>query len=230
MNLDEVRSFVRTQLDLDPTDLPDTLLDVYVQDGFDRTIAIEQRWPFYESLWTATIGVDGKGTMPVDARVIEELIGVGGRVLMHVDFRYAAEWFGTTTPVGNPQYWTTINRQLRVWPAPSSPQDLSAHGYRMSADWIRDGASAEVDADRRLHIPVCWYACSLGYAQQEDEVLEGTYLGRFKESASIAREAIMRPWSGQVRQAFYRHYPRPGSYHSTFGWGDPAGPGGVTVP
>jgi hypothetical protein len=48
----------------------------------------------------------------------------------------------------------------------------------------------------------------LGYAQQEDEVLEATYLNRFKETVGQARDSIMRVWSGQPRQMSYTSFPR----------------------
>ena len=75
-------------------------------------------------------------------------------------------------------------------------QVMYAHGFRKPSDWIAGGASSDVDADERLHLPIAWYACSVGYAQQEDEVLEVTYQNRFRESVSIVQAAIMRPWTG----------------------------------
>jgi hypothetical protein len=83
---------------------------------------------------------------------------------------------------------------------------MRAQGFRMGADWVAAGAGSECDADPQLHIPICWYAASLGYAQQEDEVLEQTYLNRFKESSALARDAIMRGWSGQPKQVSWTTY------------------------
>jgi hypothetical protein len=111
-------------------------------------------------------------------------------------------------PQGTPAYWGVLNRRIKTWPAPSTTSTMSALGFRGGADWIALGASSECDADRRLHIPICWYAASLGYAQQEDEVLESTYLNRYRESATMARDTIMRTWSGQPKQVAYTHYPR----------------------
>ena len=42
MNLQGMRDYVRAQLDLDDTDLPDVLLDGYIQEGYDRVLALEQ--------------------------------------------------------------------------------------------------------------------------------------------------------------------------------------------
>jgi hypothetical protein len=110
--------------------------------------------------------------------------------------------------VGNPAQWTRLNRSLQLLPPPGSLMTMHVTGYRAGADWINVvGASGECDCDRRLHIPICWYACSLGYAQQEDEVLEATYLNRFKESSAQARDIIMRPNPISPKQVAYASYP-----------------------
>ena len=79
---------------------------------------------------------------------------------------------------------------------------MSALGFRTPADWIAQGASGEVDADVRLHLPIVWYACSLGYAQQEDEVLGADLPEPVPGVGSaIARDVVMRVWTGQPKQS-----------------------------
>lgn len=217
MNLQQMRDLVRTQLDLDDTDLPDVLLDAFLQEGYDRVVGLEQRWPFFEVMWSIVLDANGTAVLPIDVLVIEQLV-VGNYALRQIDLRWAIGMFGATTPSGTPTYWSILNRQLKVWPMPptNAAATTSAFGYRMGANWIGQGASAECDCDRRLHIPICWYAASLGYAQQEDEVLEATYLNRFKESSALARDSVMRAWSGQPKQLAYTSYPQP--------WGGPGRP------
>ena len=48
MNLTEIRSKIREIVDLDAQDVSDTLLNMYIKDGFERIIALERRWPFYQ--------------------------------------------------------------------------------------------------------------------------------------------------------------------------------------
>ena len=79
----------------------------------------------------------------------------------------------------------------------------------------RQGASAEVDADIRLHLPIVWYACSLGYAQQEDEVLEATYMNRYHEAVQIAHDSVMRPWTGAAEDSQRRPLPAPAAWRRT---------------
>ena len=208
MNLNQIRLFVRTQLDLDETDLPDILLDTFVRDGYDHIINQERRWPFFESMWLLSTNTDGTATLPVDADVVESLMTEDGQRLWHVDMRWAEDNYGGSTTTGSPTYWSQLGRTIYLYPAPGDALALRARGYRMPTDWINQGASAEVDADIRLHIPVTYYACSMGYAQQEDEVLEQTYMNRFREATTLAKDAVMRSWTGSPKIMFGMHHGR----------------------
>ena len=49
----DYRSDIRTQLDLDETDLPDAMLDTYIRAGARYAQRWNQGlWPFYETSWT----------------------------------------------------------------------------------------------------------------------------------------------------------------------------------
>jgi hypothetical protein len=188
------------------------LLDAFLQQGYDLAIGLEQGWPFFQSSWSLFVGDDGFVALTPDVNVIEQLTGGDGQTIVRTDPRWLQMAYGATPQAGAPSYWAQFNRQLVLMPPPAVGYALRAHGYRHGADWIAGGASAECDCDRRLHIPICWYAASLGYAQQEDEVLEATYANRFKESVGQARDAIMRPWPGAPRQFAYTHYPTRNGY------------------
>jgi hypothetical protein len=206
-----MRDLVRVQLDVDEEDLPNVLLDTYLQTGYDLAIGLEHRWPFFEATWPITVAADaaGRATLPTGVRVIEMLFGPDGQLLRPLTVRQATMTYppGGSANVGSPAYWTEYGGQLIVMPTPSSDFALTALGYRAQTDWISLGAGSECDCDQRLHIPICWYACSLAYAQQEDEVLEVTYLNRYKETVSAARDAIMRAWTGAPKQVGYVDYP-----------------------
>jgi len=239
VNLQQMRDLVRTQLDLDDTDLPDTLLDAYIQEGYDRVLELEQQWPFFEFEWDVQFAADGTAQMPVDCRHISMMIDPAGQLLDRVSDRAAVMAYppgqGGT---GNPTSWTRLNRALHIFPAPGAVTTMHLTGYRTGSDWIKVvGASGECDCDRRLHMSICWYACSLGYAQQEDEVLEQTYLNRFKEASALARDAIMKPNVTQPKQVSWTHFPPSGTKAggngvliSTPGPQGPTGPAGPPGP
>jgi hypothetical protein len=186
----------RAQLDLDESDLPNPLLDAYVRDGFNRIIELETRWPFYEWVWDVSAPAAGYLPMPTDAREVTSVMGPYGR-LMHIDARHAEDWFGYGGGSSTPGYWSQLASSIQLWPQPmSEAMMLRLRGWRKPADWVGQGASANVDADDRLHLPIVWYCCAVGYAQQEDEVLEKVYMDRFNQSVIIAHDDVMRPWSG----------------------------------
>lgn len=208
MNLQQMRDLVRAQLDLDDTDLPDALLDAFLQEGYDRVLQLEQRWPFFQFEWDIIFAEDGTAQMPIDASFIEMMITPDGRLLDRMASREAVLAFPPgQVGAGNPTGWSRLNRALYILPAPGDLYTVHATGYRMGSNWIGVvGASGECDCDRRLHLPICWYAASLGYAQQEDEVLEATYLNRFKESSAQARDAIMAVNPSTPKQVAYASY------------------------
>ena len=64
MNLQELRDYIRMQLDMDEEELPNALLDSYLSEGFLRTISQEVRWPFYEHRWDVA-KIDGVRTITI---------------------------------------------------------------------------------------------------------------------------------------------------------------------
>ena len=120
MNLQQMRDLVRAQLDLDDTDLPDVLLDAYIQEGYDRVLELEQRWPFFEVRWSVYVPAEGEVEMPDDAAYIEMLIDSAGRILPRIPARLAVMSFPPgNTPTGSPAYWSRINRSIVLVPASS---------------------------------------------------------------------------------------------------------------
>ncbi len=52
MSLTAVRLMVRNISDLDTTDLPNSVLDDFVKEAFQRIIVLERRWPKYQESYT----------------------------------------------------------------------------------------------------------------------------------------------------------------------------------
>ena len=45
-------TLVRDITDLDNVDLPNSLITQYLKDGFQRIVALERRWPMYETSYS----------------------------------------------------------------------------------------------------------------------------------------------------------------------------------
>ena len=197
MNLQQLRDAIRVQLDMDSEELPNALLDSYLQEGYSRTIAMENRWPFFEATWT--VGSTGTTTIdiPTDCNTqqITTLIdGQTGVRLMQIANELAEDNFVQGTTISQPIYYTIWGNQITLWPHYSGePRSFHLRGYRLEKNWVAEGASAEVDADIRLHQLLIHYAIALAYAQQEDEVLEDVYMKRWQSSYMAAHNAICSP-------------------------------------
>lgn len=197
MNLQQLRDAIRVQLDMDEEELPDALLDSYLQEGYSRTISMENRWPFFEAAWP----VATTGTQYVDlpaecntTQIVSLIDSTTGVRLMQVSPDLAEDNFVHNAVMTQPIYYTIWANTITLWPHYSGePRSFILRGYRLEKDWIAEGAGAEVDADPRLHQLLIHYAIGLAYAQQEDEVLEDTYMKRWQSSYLAAHNAICAP-------------------------------------
>lgn len=200
MNLQQLRDYVRAQLDVDDEELPNQILDVYLREAFDRTISQETRWPFYEVGWEVS-KVPGSNSVALhddtDPVGIDIVMNTANRVrLLQIGTELAFDKFSGQQPAGiDPAYYSIHNDHLHLWPLPAldATIDFVLWGHRYPADWMTGGASAEPDCDKRLHQLLTYYAIALAYAQQEDEVLEDTYMRRWQNSYLAAHHAICSP-------------------------------------
>lgn len=198
MNLQQLRDYIRTQMDMDDEELPNALLDAYLNEGFQRAIALEDRWPFYETTFElAKVPGSADVALPPDCDPpgLLTVYDVNNAIrLMQVSTELALDRFGKQ--IGSPPtYYSIIGNSLRLWPNPNidSTYNYAAIGHRKPIDWVAAGPDAEVDADSRLHILLAHYAIALVYAMEEDEVLEGTYMQRFQVGWNAVHGAICEP-------------------------------------
>ena len=52
--LEQLRTYVRQHLDLDQSELPNELIDVWARDASTKIARTRKRWPFLETSWTLT--------------------------------------------------------------------------------------------------------------------------------------------------------------------------------
>ena len=194
----ELRSIVRTQTQTDAADLPDATIDVYLQQGFERTVNAETRWPFYAQTWELVLA-PGENTLTLAGDVAEPGImaltdAASGARLGMVPQVWAEDRFvggnGGMTTAGLYSVW---GDKIYLWPQGTHVEERTyrLRGYRTPLVWLTPEGSP--DCDPRLHLPLTHYAVALAYAQQEDEQLEQSYMARWLADVEIARQAIMDP-------------------------------------
>jgi hypothetical protein len=194
-----IRAYVRNHLEVDDEELPDSLLNTYLQDAFERTVALDNRWPRNEATWEVSKSLGTiSAALPPDM-LIPAIVSVTPRStyqrLIYMSQENAEDMFAQSGTVsqGNPTYWSTWGREMLLWPNPGPDVsfDLTVRGYRQP---VWDNAASTIpDIDERLHPALAYYAMSLAYAAQEDEILEGVNLARWDRDAKSFMGAIMDP-------------------------------------
>ena len=200
--LGELRTLVRAQTETTDAELPNSTIDWYIRQAFDRTVAAENTWPSYETDWVLTLPA-GENTIAIPAdcnRVsinsLSASTGPSLRLTM-IDHETAEDLYGVngTAYVPNPFQYSLWGTNIYLWPTPAYAEDRTflLRGHRYPTDWVAVGSNSVVDADPRLHHPLAHYAIALAYAQQEDDALEDVYMKRWQMDAEAARQAIMEP-------------------------------------
>lgn len=200
MKLSELRTNVRRQTETEEAELPNATIDWYLQQAFDRTMALENTWPFFEKSWTLVVPANtSEVAVPTDVNKpsIQSLAdATSGVRLMMIDPTAAEAWFGAVDPASTqPNYYTIWGEKLRLFPPMkfATPRNYILRGYRKPVNWIASGPDSSPDCDGRLHAPLIHYAIALAYAQQEDEVLENVYMARWQSDVNRIAAAIMEP-------------------------------------
>jgi hypothetical protein len=215
VNLQQLRDYIRMQLDMDSEELPNAMLDSYISEAYLRMISMETRWPFFEARWTVDkVAGTPDVTLPTNcdpAGLFSVIDDDKGMRLVQVSNEQAEDNFTQIATTTIPVYYTIWGGVLRL------------RGYRYPSDWMTIGAGAEVDADVRLHILLAHYAIALCYAQQEDEILEDLYMKRFTAGFAAARQAICNP--RHHRPLIYAGgLPLGGTGTQAMTWGPPVHP------
>jgi hypothetical protein len=199
MNLSEIRAKVREVVDMDSADLSDALLNMYVIDGYERIIALDRRWPFFEKSWTLTT-VEGQAAYTIsgigtgDVREITSIVDstAGGLRLTMIDHADGeALWLGSNDVAGTPRHFSVWQQSIYLWPKPDSVVTLNLRGYRKPSAWYGSDAT-EVDADDRLHQALVYYAIAQVYQLQEELEVSAFYRQSFDESVRLAAADVLR--------------------------------------
>lgn len=214
MNLNDIRSKIREIVDLGAEDVSDTLLAMYVKDGYERIIATERRWPFFQKTYTMNT-VAGQRAYDIDLigdgdlREVTSIVdtsAVGRRIELIAYDDAESIWVGNFDQAQRPLYFSLWQDKVHLWPKPDAIYPLVVRGYRKPTDWSASN-STEVDADDRLHQPLVYYGVAQVYQLQEDVELATFYRRTFDEAVRLAVSDIMRPPS-QRPFAFADGVPR----------------------
>jgi hypothetical protein len=196
-----LRQTVRDITDLDAEDLPDSLLNLYLRDGYYRILDLEKRWPFLEKTFTFNTVAEQRAysisafTADPMAQIVSivDNTNVGLRLDMVGYDMAETTYVGSYDTSGDPLFYAVWAGQIHLFPKPNNVRTLTVRGYREPVDWIT--TEGYVDASANLHFPLAYYACSRVYQRLEDTVMAQEYKRSFDEGVSLARETISKPTS-----------------------------------
>lgn len=148
MTLADLRTFVRAYFDLDVSDLPDTLIDRWVSEGWRNIVRFRPNWPGFEDT-TSLVVVAGTHTYAMPA-AIKDIISLEGpdRFLIQLSSEQAERRFirgGILEPAGPPVAYSVFERQVRLWPTPSTSKSYTLRGYRDPVNPLTGGISDPID-------------------------------------------------------------------------------------
>jgi len=188
MTIAQMRTQVRSIVDIDATDISDTVMDNILGQGYDLIVYSEKRWPFFETTTTfntvasqkdytlATVGASvTEGLREVAAlRNDDHIIGFIGSD--NADSNYPLN----VASSGSPWNWSYWNDTVRLYPTPDAVQTIYVRGLRDAAAFgtgVSD--STEPDLPDPFHAILVTYAIGKAYLQQEDPVMANQYQSQF---------------------------------------------------
>lgn len=204
MSADDIRATVRSITDLDSDDLSDSVLDLYIRDGYYRILDVEKRWPWLEVSFNLTTRTNVREYSLSDLTdeplsqisSIVDNTGVGCRLDM-VGFDEAEQTYSGSYDIsGEPLFYAFWGGSVHIYPKPNNSRTLVCRGYREPYDWVTE--DGEVDASPNLHFALVYYAVSRVYQQLEDAQMAAVYKQSFDEGVLLAVRSIQTPNS---------HYP-----------------------
>ena len=196
-----LRSTVRSITDLDTEDLSDSLLNLYLRDGYYRILDLEKRWSFLETSFTfntvaeqRSYSIAGFTADPIGQIVsIMDDNGVGLSLDMVAEDMAEKTYVGSYDTSGDPLFYSIWNGQIKLYPKPNNVRTLRVRGYREPIDWVTTGGN--VDASANLHFALVYYACSRVYQRLEDTVMASEYKKSFDEAVVLAAKNLQKPSS-----------------------------------
>jgi len=198
MNVGELFSFVRDTLDVDNEDLPDSIIEAHLKDGFQRIYNLDRRYPFYEVTYsfntvsqqrTYALSSIGSGDLREVTSIVDST-DLGGRLVL-VSFGDAENvWSGSSDTASEPEFFAVWDESIHFFPKPDEVKSYTVRGYRKPTfSWVQDH-TLEIDIDDVFHYALGYYAISRAYQRQEDTELSVLYKQSFDEAVALARQNI----------------------------------------
>jgi len=197
VDISTMRSYVRSVVDIDSTDISDDVMNRFLGEAYDVIVYSEKRWPFFEVATTfdtvasqkdytvaavgasVTNGLREIASLRTDNHVLEYIGRDDGDVIYPLD----------SNTTGNPWYWSFWADSVRLYPTPSSIDTVYVRGYKDPAAFgagVSD-ATEPSDLPTPFHMVLATYGIARAYEQQEDPTMSAQYFSIFNQELDNLR-------------------------------------------
>lgn len=193
--LQQIRDQVRNTVELDSTDIPDSVIDLFVQEGFDRIVSDQPRWSFYETNFSFTTVTSQRAyTFASISSTLGDIDGVehSSWLLLPISHQLAQGQYAGSNVTGTPTNFSVWNNSLYLWPTPSAAITISVYGYRNPTDWVAAGSGTQPDLPTVFHPLLVLWALSRVYMQQDDAQMGQLLRNMFNEQFRVIKSTATR--------------------------------------
>ncbi len=224
ITLTQLRTQVRNMVDLDETDLPDSIVDQFAREGFQRIYSLERRWPYLQETYTFNTVANQREYTVATIGDIREIISVvdtstSGARLTLIPYDNAEEiWLGNTDVPSRPYFFSFWDKKLQLWAKPDAIYPITVRAYRNPVYTWLTNTSETIDLDEWFHALLPYFVIARVYQRQEDSDLSAMYMRSFEEGVGLARRDLMKASSAQpVIMSAGRQYPTMRRWLQTLG-------------
>ena len=206
MTLDDIRNQTRDVIDIDTSDISDTVLNRIIAQGYDTIAYSEKRWGFYE---TSTTFQTVAGTSDYSLATIGAGITQGIRDIIairnddHVMTYIGRDEGDRDNPInvstsGDAWEWSFWNDVVRFYPTPDTVETIYVRAVRYPTDFPSNATTAAgtetPDLPDAFHPILTTYTIAKAYLQQEDPVMSNQYMQQYAvELDNVARRFVATP-------------------------------------
>lgn len=224
ITLTQLRTQVRNMVDLDETDLPDSIVDQFAREGFQRIYALERRWPILQETYTFNTVANQREYTISTIGDIREIISVvdtstQGARLNLIDYNEAESiWLGNLDVASRPYFYSFWDKKLQLWAKPDIVYPMTVRAFRNPVYTWLSNVDEAIDLDEWFHAILPYFIIARVYQRQEDSDLSAMYMRSFDEGVAFARRDLMKASSAQpVVMSGGKQYPTLQRWLQTLG-------------
>lgn len=220
LTLTQMRQLVGELSDLDignisqNADISTDLVNGFIKEGFQKIIALSQRYPYYQSTYLFYTVNNQRSYATFSRQIptpvtsvgissIQSIISLvnntdGGNGLVYIDqARAESIWVGTTDQADIPAYFSIWGNQVNLWPKPNDIYAITMRGFRKpSLEWFSDENTA-IDIDPQMQLPLINYVMARIFQFQEDTEMSNEYMRSFEKAVAIIQGQLTAPSSNR---------------------------------